>query len=68
MIRVEDKGKFFKIPPDNRGLNYENNYIKGKEILSRSIEYNSHNTKRLKINEIIEILIKNNIESFESPF
>ena len=68
MVRVEDKGKFFKIPPDNRGLNYENYYMKGKEILSGSSEYNSHNTKRLKINEIIEILIKNNIESFESPF
>ena len=58
MPRVEDRGKFFKIPPDNRSLDYHNCYIEGQEILSSSLEYNSHNTKRLKVNEIIEILLK----------
>ena len=63
MARVEDSGEFFRIPSDNRGLDYDNYYIKGKEILSSSLEYTSHNTKRLKVNEIIEILLKNDIKS-----
>ena len=67
MTRVEDRGKFFKVPPDNRGLDYDNYYIKGKEILSNSLEYTSHNTKRLKVNEIIEILLKNNIHNLSNP-
>ena len=58
MARVEDRGKYFKIPPDNRGLDYDNYYTKGKEILSDTLEYTSHNTRRLKVNEIIEILLK----------
>ena len=58
MARVEDRGKYFKIPPDNRGLDYDNYYTKGKEILSGTLEYTSHNTRRLKVNEITEILLK----------
>ena len=58
MARVEDRGKYFKVPPDNRGLDYDNYYTKGKEILSGTLEYTSHNTRRLKVNEIIEILLK----------
>ena len=67
MVRVEERGKFFKLPPDKRGLNYNNHYTKGKEILSGSLEYTSHNTKRLKVNEIIEILLKNDIKNCKNP-
>ncbi len=63
MVRVEDRGKFFKVPSDNRSLDYDNHYIKGKEILSDSLEYTSHNTKRLMVDEIIEILLKNDVKS-----
>ncbi len=63
MARVEDRGKFFKVPPDNRGLDYENYFTKGKEILSETLEYTSHNTKRLKVNEIIDILLKDDFIS-----
>ena len=58
MARVEDRGDFFKVPPDNRGLDYDNYFTKGKEILSDTLEYTSHNTRRLKVDEIIEILLK----------
>ena len=58
MARVEDKGKFFKVPPDSRGLDYDNYLIKGKEILPGTLEYTSHNTKRLEVNEVIDILLK----------
>ncbi len=58
MARAEDSGRFFRIPSDNRGLNYDKFFVEGKEILSKSIEYTSQNTRRLNIDEIIEILLK----------
>ena len=58
MARVEDRGQFFKVPPDNRGLNYDKFFIEGEKSLSKSKEYTSHNTKRLNVNEIQEILLK----------
>ena len=58
MARAEESEKFFRIPPDNRGLNYDKFFVEGKEILSKSIEYTSHNTRRLNIEEITEILLK----------
>lgn len=60
MARAEESGRFFRIPPDNRGLNYDKFFVEGKEILSKSIEYTSQNTRRLNIEEIIEILLKLN--------
>ena len=56
-LGLMNQEKFFRIPPDNR-LNYDKFFVEGKEILSKSIEYTSHNTKRLDIEEIIEILLK----------
>ena len=56
MARVEDKGKFFRLPPDNRGLNYDKYFYEGKNIKKEYKEYTSHNTKRLNISEIKEIL------------
>ena len=67
MVRVEDRGKFFKVPPDNRSLDYHKRDLTNKEILSTSLEYTSHNTKRLKVNEIIEILLKNDIDNCKNP-
>ena len=58
MARVEDQGKFFKLQPDNRDIKYEDFYFQGKEIPQNSKEYTSHNTKRLKVDEIIKILLK----------
>jgi len=56
MARVEDKGKFFRLPSDNRGLNYDKYFDEGKEIKKEYKEYTSHNTRRLDVLEIIEIL------------
>ena len=54
MAKVDDKGKFFRIPPDNRGLDYDKYFVKGKEILSNSLEYTSHNTKRLNVMKLLK--------------
>ena len=57
MARVEDNGKFFRLPSDNRSLNYDKFFKGGKEINKDFKEYTSHNTKRLSIEEIQDILL-----------
>ena len=57
IFRVEDYGKFFRLPSDNRGLNYDKYFNEGKEIKEFHKEYTSHNTKRLAISEIKELLL-----------
>ena len=58
MINAEDMSKYYRIRADNRNLNYANYYSEGKEILSNSKDYTSHNTYRLNIEEIKELLLK----------
>ena len=57
MARVEDNGKFFRLPSDNRSLNYDKFFKEGKEINKEYKEYTSHNTKRLSVEEIQQILL-----------
>ncbi len=58
MIKAEDLGEFYKIPADNRDLNYEKYFSSGNTDVTKTEEYNSHNTKRLDVNEMIELLKK----------
>ena len=58
MARVEDCGKFFRLPSDNRSLNYDKFYEKGKEINEQYKEYTSHNAKLLNVYEIKKILLE----------
>ena len=60
MARSYEEGKFFRIPPDNRDLNYEKYFIEGNKEIAKYEDYTSHNTQQLNINEIIELL--NNVE------
>lgn len=57
MARVHDHGKFFRLPSDNRSLNYENFYEVGEEIAIEHKEYTSHNTERLKVSQIEKLLL-----------
>lgn len=57
MMKTEDLGNFYRIPADNRNLNYDQYFIKGDLNIARQEEYNSENTKRLNIDEIVEILL-----------
>ena len=52
-----DMGSFYQIPADKRDLNYDKFFVEGNKKLSSSDEYNSHNTKRFNINDIIEKLL-----------
>ena len=57
MARVDNHGKFYRLPADNRSLNYDKYYEEGKEISKEFKEYTSHNTKRLNVKEIEKILL-----------
>ena len=60
MARVEDNGKFFRLPSDNRSLNYDKFYNEGKEITKEYTEYTSHNTYRLSVKQIEDLLMSLN--------
>ncbi len=68
MARVDDLGEFFRLPSDNRSINYSKFFEEGKEIKKEHEEYTSHNTKRLSVKEIEDLLlnldfIKNNLRA-----
>jgi UDP-glucose 4-epimerase len=55
---AEDLGDYYRIPPDLRDLNYEKFFEKGQEKISHSEDYNSHNTTRLDIDGMKDLLMK----------
>ena len=55
---AEDMGKYFKIPADNRNLNYEQYFTEGVVHTSSSKDYHSHNVERLDIDDLIPKLLK----------
>lgn len=58
MMNAEDLGNYYRIPADNRDLNYNKFVNEGEGQLDNSEEYHSHNTHRLNLNETKEILLK----------
>lgn len=57
MAYAEDLGGYYRIPADNRDLNYNKYFTEGTERVSQSEDYNSHNTERLTIPKIKEKLL-----------
>lgn len=58
MTRVIDLNDFYKIPSDNRNLNYDKYIEHGKTRLNDIVSYNSHNTTQLSISEMKNLLLK----------
>ena len=58
MVKAEDLKNYYRIPADNRDLNYENYFSKGEEDVSKVEEYHSHNTERLDIEGTKKLLLK----------
>ena len=58
MAKSEDMDKYFRIPCDNRDLNYDKFYLEGKEEISKVEDYHSHNTERLDIEGMKQLLLK----------
>lgn len=57
LIQAEDQGSYFRIPADQRDLNYNKYFIEGQEQLSYQEDYHSHNTRRLNILQIKKLLL-----------
>ena len=58
MAKAEDSDNYFKIPPDNRSLNYASYFTDGDIQTSKNDDYHSHNAKRLDFDETVSILNK----------
>jgi UDP-glucose 4-epimerase len=55
---AEDLGRYFRIPPDLRDLNYAKFVDSGESRITESSDYNSHNTERLDVEQLKELLMK----------
>lgn len=58
MVKAEDMGDFFRIPADNRDLNYARYFSEGQEGISAIEDYNSHNTKQQNVEGVKKMLLK----------
>ena len=58
MLRAQDLGGYFRVPADNRDLNYSVYFSEGQPQLSEMQDYNSHNTHRLSVDEMADLLLK----------
>ncbi len=65
MLHSVDLGNFLVIKADNRDLNYEKYFTEGNKKLNESDSYTSHNTKRLNVLEMEQLLKK--LEVFGGP-
>jgi UDP-glucose 4-epimerase len=55
-VKAEDMGSYFRVPADNRDLNYNVYFAQGQETLSHEEDYHSHNTRRLDVDEMAALL------------
>ncbi len=56
MLRAEELPGFFRIPADNRDLNYDRYFSQGCPVLEQDRQYHSHNTRRLDVAEMKQLL------------
>ena len=58
MAHAVDMGGYYRIPADNRDLNYAKYFSEGEEKISQLDDYTSHNTHRLNVAQVQELLLK----------
>ncbi|MCE2945413.1 MAG: polysaccharide biosynthesis protein [Xanthomonadaceae bacterium] len=56
MARAEDLGGYYRIPADGRDLNYDKYFIEGETRISQVDDYTSHNTRRLDVEGVKQVL------------
>jgi UDP-glucose 4-epimerase len=57
MARADDLGGYYRIPADARDLNYDKYFVEGEADISMIEDYTSHNTKRLSVAEVKQVLL-----------
>lgn len=65
MAKAEDMGDYYRIPADNRDLNYDKYFVEGQQEIATIEDYHSHNTKRLDVEGMKELLLK--LDELKSP-
>lgn len=58
MAKAQDMGGYYRIPADNRDLNYAQYFSEGEEKISHQEDYTSHNTERLNVAQVKKLLLK----------
>jgi len=58
MLVAEDQGGYYRIPADNRDLNYGKYFEQGRAELKNFEDYNSHNTDQLTVEQMQQLLLK----------
>ena len=58
MAKAQDMGGYYRIPADNRDLNYAQYFSEGEEKISSQEDYTSHNTERLDVEQVKKLLMK----------
>ena len=58
MASAQDHGNYFQVVPDLRDLNYQKFVSSGEQKITQSVEYNSHNTERLDVAGMTNLLLK----------
>jgi UDP-glucose 4-epimerase len=58
MVKAEDMGGYYRIPADNRDLNYAQYFSEGEEKISTQEDYTSHNALRLNVDQVEELLLR----------
>jgi len=58
MVKASDMGDYYRVPADNRGLDYASYFSEGEEKVSVIEDYHSHNTHRLDVEGTKELLLK----------
>ena len=57
MARAEDMDRYYRIPSDNRDLNYAKYFVEGESSVSSHEDYTSHNTERLNVAQVKQLLL-----------
>jgi UDP-glucose 4-epimerase len=58
LIHADDLGDYYRVPSDNRDLNYNKFFTEGNQLIQNLEDYHSHNTRRLSQKELISLLNK----------
>ncbi len=58
MVKAEDMGDFYRIPADNRDLNYSMYFSEGEKNIATIEDYHSHNTERLNVEGVKNLISK----------
>ena len=58
MIKAEDMGDFYRIPADNRDLNYAQYFSEGEQDISKIEDYHSHNTQQQDVEGMKKLLLQ----------